>query len=190
MEFSADDARGASAIRDAVRSMRILNHMSRPDAELAGIEAFNRVSYFRIDRGKGNYTPPARNATWCRFENVELANGDEVGVVVPWEFPGQGELTPEKSKAYEHAETIFLQLLDRFTAERLNVSNRPSPNFAPSRFAGEPEAKAASLSKAALQAAMERLLRAGRIRSEEFTPRKGRTAYRLARTLMADATNA
>ena len=132
-EYTSDDARGASAIRDAVRSMRALNHMSEPDAELAGIPLFDRTSYFRVDRAKGNYTAPARAAVWRHFVNVDLANGDEVGVVVPWEFPGQGEMTPEKTAAYETAERVFLSLLDRFTGEHINISDRPGPNYAPTQ---------------------------------------------------------
>src|SRR5262249_34281525 len=80
-ELTADDARGASAIRDAVRSMRVLNVMSAAEASQLGLDEFDRASYFRVDRGKANMAPPAKKASWFKFEGVDLANGDNVGVV-------------------------------------------------------------------------------------------------------------
>jgi RecA-family ATPase len=180
VDYTVDDARGASSIRDAVRAVRLLNHMSQADADLTGVLQADRMSYFRIDRGKANNAPPARVATWRRFVNVDLPNGDEVGVVTPWEFPGQGAPTPEKAEAEQRAEQVFLQLLDRCTAEGSNISARSGPNYAPARFAPTPMAKAAGVSKAALIIAMQRLLDAGRIKMEAYG-RGDREARRLAR---------
>jgi RecA-family ATPase len=178
-EYTIDDARGASSIRDAVRAARMLNHMSQTDAEAAAIPPFERTAYFRVDRAKANNAPPARAATWRRFINVDLPNGDEVGVVTQWEFPGQGVQTPEKAAAEQHAERIFLLLLDRCAAQHMNVSSRVGPNYAPAKFAREPEARL--VSKAALVAAMDRLLAANRIRLEPYG-RGDRQSYRLVRT--------
>ena len=36
-DYSGDDMRGASAIKDAVRAARVLNQMASEDAEAAGI---------------------------------------------------------------------------------------------------------------------------------------------------------
>jgi hypothetical protein len=168
IDYTADDMRGASSIRDAVRAARMLNHMSATDADLAGVPAFERTSYFRVDRVKANNAAPARIATWRRFINVDLPNGDEVGVVEPWEFPGQGAQTPEKAAAEHKAEQLFLRLLDQATADDSNVSARNGPNYAPARFAQERAAKAAGVSKAALIVAMQRLLETGRIVSEPY----------------------
>ena len=77
--------RGASAIKDAVRAARMLNQMREKDAADVGIPEHERTAYFRVDRVKGNNSPP-RQAVWRRFVNVELPNTDEVGVVVPWLF--------------------------------------------------------------------------------------------------------
>ena len=52
-----------------------------------GLDEFSRLSYFRVDRGKANTVPPAKSATWRKFESVHLANDDDVGVVVPWDHP-------------------------------------------------------------------------------------------------------
>jgi RecA-family ATPase len=168
VDYTADDMRGASSIRDAVRAARMLNHMSAADADLAGVLPFERTSYFRVDRVKANNAPPARIATWRRFINVDLPNGDEVGVVEPWEFPGQGAQTPEKAAAEQKAEQLFLRLLDQATAEGSNISARGGPNYAPTRFARDRAAKAAGVSKAMLIVAMQHLLETGRIKSEPY----------------------
>jgi AAA domain/Bifunctional DNA primase/polymerase, N-terminal len=78
-ELSIDDARGAGAIKDALRMVRILNVMSKEEANNLGINEFERLSYFRVDIGKANTVPPAKAAVWRKFESVELANGDNMG---------------------------------------------------------------------------------------------------------------
>jgi hypothetical protein len=110
--------------------------------------------------------------------SVELPNTDNVGVVEPWDFPGQGTATPEKAAADQRAEQVFLALLDKFLARNVNVSASNGPNYAPAKFAGEREATAAKVPKAALKAAMTRLLDAGRIRSEPIG-RADRSSHRL-----------
>jgi RecA-family ATPase len=176
-DYDVHDIRGVGAITDAVRAARVLNRMNEKDAEAAGCGEPERLSRFRVDRAKGNYSP-ACVATWRQFVNIELVNGDEVGVVAPWDFPGQGAPTPEKDAADRKAEQVFLQLLDKLTAQGINVTASPGPTHAPARFAKEKEAKAARVSKAALAAAMSRLFDAGRIRSEPCG-RSNRSSHRL-----------
>jgi RecA-family ATPase len=178
-DYDVHDIRGVAAITDAVRAARVLNRMNERDAEAAGCSEIERLSRFRVDRAKGNYSP-AQVATWRQFINIELPNGDDVGVVAPWNFPGQGEQTPEKAAADQKAEHVFLQLLDKFTARGANVSANSGPTYAPAKFAEEREAKTARVSKAALKAAMNRLLDSGRIRTEPFG-RDSRNSRRLVR---------
>ena len=173
-DYDVHDIRGVAAITDAVRAARVLNRMNEKDAEAAGCTEIERLSRFRVDRAKGNYSP-AQAATWRQFVSVELVNGDDVGVVAPWNFPGQGEQTPEKAAADQKAEHVFLQLLDKFIARGANVSANAGPTYAPAKFAEEREAKTAKVSKAALKAAMNRLLDAGRIRSEPSGRGSGRS---------------
>ncbi len=59
-EYAMDDIRGASGTGDAVRAARVLNRMSQADAEAAAIGELERLSRFRVDRAKGNYSAPAR----------------------------------------------------------------------------------------------------------------------------------
>ena len=164
-DYDVHDIRGVAAITGAVRAARVLNRMNEKDAEAAGCEEVERLSRFRVDRAKGNYSP-AQAAVWRQFVNIELINGDEVGVVALWSFPGQGERTPEKAAVEQKAERVFLQLLDKFTARGIGLSANGGPTYAPARFAEEREAKTAKVSKAALKTAMNRLLDTGRIRSE------------------------
>jgi RecA-family ATPase len=178
-DYDIHDIRGVAAITDAVRSARVLNRMSEKIAEDVGCAEFERLDRFRVDRAKGNYSKAsAQAATWRRFVSVELLNGDDVGVVAPWTFPGQGEQTPARAAADQKAEHVFLQLLDKYLDRGTNVSSNNGPTHAPSKFCEEREAKTARVSKAALKAAMGRLLDGGRIVSE--TTRDGR-AHRLVR---------
>jgi RecA-family ATPase len=177
-DYDVHDIRGVAAITDAVRSARVLNRMSEKDAEAAGCSDNDRLFRFRVDRAKGNYSPP-QAATWRQFVNVELANGDEVGVVAPWNFPGQGENTPEKVAADQKAEHVFLRLLDKFLARGTDVGANPGRNYAPARFAEEQEARLAKVGKTALKTAMNRLLDAGRIRAEPIGRRDRPGQHRL-----------
>ena len=178
-DLDLNDIRGVMAITDAARAARILNRMNKTDATDAGITEVGRLSYFRVDKVKGNYAP-AQVATWRRFRNVTLANTDEVGVVEPWDFPGQGIATPEKMAADQRAEQVFLELLDMFTARGSNVSVNSGPNYAPAKFAKEKVARTAKVPKAALAGAMGRLLDNKRIESVPYG-RGDRSTFRLER---------
>ena len=85
-ELSVYDSRGAGAIKDAVRSMRVLNTMSKAEADKVGIDDVDRLLHFRIDRGKANMVPPT-SARWRKFLGVDIPNGDNVGVVTEWTYP-------------------------------------------------------------------------------------------------------
>ena len=172
--------RGASAIKDAVRAARMLNQMRAKDADDVGIPEHERTSYFRVDRVKGNNSPPDK-AVWRRFVNVELPNTDEVGVVVPWLFPGQGLTIGRNDRGRALADRLFMQLLVRLTLNGRTVSDRAGINYAPAVFSREAEAKAAKLGKKPLVEAMLRLSRPGRIRVEST----GEGGHRVNRLVVA-----
>ena len=86
IEISAADARGASALSDGVRSLRMLNRMTEREAKQAKVD--NPRNYFRVDNGKANYAAPQESSLWFRHQSIILPNGDDVGIVVPWHFPG------------------------------------------------------------------------------------------------------
>jgi AAA domain len=181
-DYTIDDMRGARAISDAMRAVRMLNFMSSQDAENAGIDELERTSYFRIDRAKANYSAPSKNAIWRRFTNIDLPNGDAVGVVTPWQFPGaSGPPSPEKLEAERKAEHVFLEILRRLSLAGRFVGERGTYN-APAVFKKEREAKMAKIGKAALQDAMRRLFDRGKIRLEEYTKPDRHTGCRIAET--------
>lgn len=92
-ETTAEDGRGAVALRDAARIVLPLNGMSKAEAEELGIsDPQVRRSLVRIDTGKANRAPPDA-ATWIKLEGQSLGNGDGleppdfVGVASLWEKP-------------------------------------------------------------------------------------------------------
>jgi hypothetical protein len=93
-EITVDDARGAVALVAAARSVRVLNVMSKEEAEAVAIKPEQRRSYFHVDAGKTNMKPPAENIDWRKIVSVPLDNGTEevfgdwVGVVTKWKMPG------------------------------------------------------------------------------------------------------
>ncbi len=92
-EVTAEDGRGAVALRDAARVVLPLNSMSQAEAEELGItDPTIRRSLVRVDTGKANRAPPDV-ATWIKLESQCLDNGDGsepadyVGVACLWEKP-------------------------------------------------------------------------------------------------------
>jgi hypothetical protein len=85
IEVSAESARGGKALIDAARDVRVLNRMTKEQAEQSDCD--NHRSYFSVISDKSNLAPPPDKADWYRLENIELGNGDHVGVVVPWKWP-------------------------------------------------------------------------------------------------------
>jgi RecA-family ATPase len=182
-EHSIDDTRGAGAVKDALRMVRLLNVMSKEEAGNLGIDEFERLSYFRVDIGKANTVTRTNAATWRKFASVELPNGDNVGVITAWDHPKYSANASEAQKTQAHDDdALFLTLLDRLTREGRHVSDKPSATYAPSRFAEEEEAKVAKVGKFRLANAMRRLFAAGKIRAEEHSFDQGRrTSHRLVR---------
>jgi len=87
-EGGVDDARGASALVNAARYVRVLNPMTTDESTRLAIADEKRGFYFRAVDGKTNLTPPAESSEWYRLEGFELGNGrgfedegDNVGVV-------------------------------------------------------------------------------------------------------------
>src|SRR4029077_16961899 len=144
--------------------------------------------YLRVDRGKANYLPPAVKSTWFHLASIVLDNGDDVGAIEPWTYPGQdGAPNAAKEATQKRVDMLFLRLLAAFTLRGDHVSDAPqaaryaptafaatpAAGYAPKTFAPTPEALAEGLPHAAFAAAMERLKPAGRVRSADAGPRRG-----------------
>ena len=87
------DARGAVTIINKSRDSRVMNRMSKKEAERAGIT--NPRSYFSLISAKYNLIAPPENADWYQLVGEFLDNGgeepgdrgDNIGVIEPWEWP-------------------------------------------------------------------------------------------------------
>jgi RecA-family ATPase len=79
-----------------------------------------------------------------------------------------GGSTFDRAAATAKAETVFLTLLKAFEEQGRSVSPNPSNSYAPGVFAQEADAD--GVSKAALNRAMSKLLKADRIHIETFGP--------------------
>jgi hypothetical protein len=89
-EVTAESSRGAVSLIGAARSVVVYNRMTKEEGERAGIEPDKRGFYFRTQNDKANLAPPEA-ADWHRMNNVELDNGDSVGVACPWQWPDSFE---------------------------------------------------------------------------------------------------
>jgi RecA-family ATPase len=81
-EITADDSRGAGAAINAARSVRVLNRMTKPEAEAHGISDDERRLHLRISRDKTNMAPPGK-ARWMRLASVDIGNGLNAGASAP-----------------------------------------------------------------------------------------------------------
>ncbi len=86
-DATAEDARGASGLVGAARSVRAISRVAKDAVERHGIRDDHRRFFFFGD-GKSNLTPPPDNNSWRRLASVPLNNasedyplGDEIGVV-------------------------------------------------------------------------------------------------------------
>jgi RecA-family ATPase len=105
---------------------------------------------------KKNQYGPRAEAIVLRYQN---------GLFLP--EPGMSGL--EKVAREAEAEQTFLDLLRRFTGEGRNVSEKQnSPNYAPTAFVKEAEAKKARLRKTELEDALRRLFTATKIEVENY----------------------
>ncbi|WP_082173647.1 AAA family ATPase [Methylobacterium platani] len=92
-EHTVEDGRGAGALLAKARSARVLNQMTKEEAERAGVD--QRRRYFRVDNGKANLAQPPERGSWFHLASISLGNGpesllalsDHVAVVEPWSWP-------------------------------------------------------------------------------------------------------
>ena len=91
-EITVDDSRGAGAIANAARSVRVLNRMTAEEAKMPKITNEDRRHYLRVNRDKSNLIP-ASKASWLHLRSVALGNdpkggdGDNVQVIERWDYP-------------------------------------------------------------------------------------------------------
>lgn len=86
-EPGAEDARGASALIDGVRSARVLLAMTEQEADRAELDG-DRRRFFRVATAKANLAVADGEGVWREIVSVPLGNGEEVGAVAPFTLPG------------------------------------------------------------------------------------------------------
>jgi hypothetical protein len=160
-QLTAYDTRGSGAIVDALRSLRMLDLMTVEEADKAGIEDYERERYVKVTPAKRNYSATAAPPQWIRIENLIISNGDDVGVVTPWEWPGHDPAAFEA--AVQRAEGVFLEVATNMIKLGKRLSDKAGRNFAPNLIAETPEAKEMRVNETILKAAMERLIKEGRV---------------------------
>jgi hypothetical protein len=108
-ELTADDGRGASALKDKARAVEVINAMTAEEAVNAGIPAHERLSYFSVDPRNSKVNMSARTgfADWFRIVSQPLGNGgagnladamgDYVGVVTQWAWPKAADIVGDVS---------------------------------------------------------------------------------------------
>lgn len=118
-ETTVEDGRGASSMRDAVRSARALNVMSYEGVgKELGLSEDDCKSYFSVGEGKASMSSKASGSKWRRLVSVPLGNKtddrdeDTVGVVVYYEPKKQVEKI-EKTNDLTNIEPTILEILAR-----------------------------------------------------------------------------
>jgi hypothetical protein len=86
-DASIDSVRGAGSLIGAARAARVINKVSEDEALRLSIPPEDARSIFRVDDGKANLAPPADAATYRRMVGIQIANGEWVGVAVPFALP-------------------------------------------------------------------------------------------------------
>jgi hypothetical protein len=91
-EVTADDGRGASSITGLCRDVRVLNCMSREEAEAVGIPADHRRRYISYVSDKANAALPPEKKNWFQMLSVDMENAkgedasESIGVAVPFSY--------------------------------------------------------------------------------------------------------
>jgi AAA domain len=160
-QLTAYDTRGSGAIVDALRSVRMLDLMTVDEAQKVGVEEYQRERHVKITPAKRNYSATSARAQWIRTENLIIANGDDVGVVAPWEWPGHDPAAFEA--AVQRAEAVFLEVMAQLKKRGKRLSDKRGVNFAPKLIAETPEAKEMRVNETVLVEAIGRLIESGRL---------------------------
>ena len=97
-------------------------------------------------------------------------------------LPEAGVSDLDKAARTAKAEDVFMELLRRFSGQSRNVSDKATaPNYAPTAFAKEEDAKKHRFKKPQMEQAMRDLFRTNRIRVEDYG-RPSRPSYKLVVT--------
>ncbi len=84
-EATIEAQRGAKALTDAARKALVINRLTPDRLEELGEDP--RATISCVTDGKSNLSQSS-GAAWFKMKSVTIANGEAVGVAVPWKPPG------------------------------------------------------------------------------------------------------
>lgn len=90
-------ARGAAALSAAIRNSYTLAAMSEATGAKYAIDE-DWVRFVRLDDGKRNYALRSGGTSWFYLESVTIPNGDNVGVIRPFDM---AEIEQERMERYQ-----------------------------------------------------------------------------------------
>lgn len=105
---SLSASRGASSLGGVARIMRTLFAMSQSDAGKFGLDADERRLWVRLDDAKANLSLASGTARWFKRVSITIANGEEVGALVPGDPNGGSAATEDRSSEIE---TVLLEAI-------------------------------------------------------------------------------
>lgn len=86
-DATVDSVRGAGSLISAARAARVINRISKEEAEKMGVDEMQSTGIFRVDDAKANLAPPPDKALYRRMHGVELPNGENIGVCTSFHMP-------------------------------------------------------------------------------------------------------
>ena len=116
---SLNTARGASALVGVARIVQTLFSMSPKDAERYGVPEEERHLYIRLDDAKANVRLIGAEARWFRRVGVTIANGDEVGLLVPEDLEPVADTGGEAEDLHR---TIIAALLAQVPEDEISLN--------------------------------------------------------------------
>jgi RecA-family ATPase len=170
--------RGLAIVADA--GVLLTSHPSltgiSTNTGLSGSTAWNASVRSRLYMKRATTEKDEEPDPNLRVIEVMKSNYGPVGetIMVRWKdgifLPEAGTFL-DKLAAEQKADQIFCDQVAQYTRQGRNVSIKPNaPSYAPTEFAKEQGAREAGIKKRDFEAAMRRLLTAGKIRVESYGP--------------------
>jgi AAA domain len=163
-------ARGASSLTGVARVAQTLFAMSDRDAEKLGVVEHERRLWVRLDDAKANFSLISNEASWFKRVGVVIANGDEIGVLVP------GDPQSESVADDSALEAALLDAIAQAWSAGAPLSDQPR---AKNRYAPAVVARAARRSSGDVLTILVKLITMGVVRNEVFDARSKMRGLRI-----------
>lgn len=161
---SLSASRGASSLGGVARIVRTLFSTSEKDAERLGIPPEERHRWVRLDDAKANLALASGQARWFERVSVTIANGEEVGVLVPGD---PAPAAPQRASD-EAIEAALVEAIGEAWRAGHPLSDHPR---AKDRYAPAIVARELPCAQQAAEDALVRLMTGGIVRRELVNPR-------------------